>query len=161
MLKKEIIKGQCEGCGFDYEGEVLSPEGVFPSIICKCGEETHNFDYKTDVDARNKEDGEEVQAEKVFFSHVLKASGEVTAIIKVKKFDLKEMQSICGGIVQFIQLPKAKVTFVCNDEGALIGLPKNENALQVWHEEFPPAQFKFNNVDSIYGDVLISKNKYL
>lgn len=92
-----------------------------------------------------------------------KASGEIVEVTPAngKKFSLKELQGFCGGIVQFIRLPKAKMTFVCNDEGALIGLPKNQNAFEVWSKEFPADKFKFNNVDDIFGDVLVSPAKFL
>jgi hypothetical protein len=54
-MKTELIKGMCEFCGFEYEGQITSP---FPALTCpKCHHETYNFDSAKDVDAANKAEG--------------------------------------------------------------------------------------------------------
>jgi Zn finger protein HypA/HybF involved in hydrogenase expression len=55
-MKTELIKGMCETCGFEYQGQVIS--SPFPAIICpQCKHETHNFDSAEEVDAANKAEG--------------------------------------------------------------------------------------------------------
>ena len=57
-MKTELIKGMCETCGFEYEGQITSPFPPFPALTCpKCHHETHNFDSANEVDAANKAEG--------------------------------------------------------------------------------------------------------
>lgn len=58
-METEIIKGQCENCGFTYTGEVPSP---FPDIECpSCHHITNNFDSAYAVDRLNKEEGSDLE----------------------------------------------------------------------------------------------------
>ncbi len=52
------IKGQCENCGCNFEGE-LTETGH--GVICPvCKETTNNFDEAHIVDANDKDDGREI-----------------------------------------------------------------------------------------------------
>ncbi len=69
---KELIKGQCENCGFCFEGVVTLIEGAFPTVICpKCSKETLNFDSAIVVDASNKAEGSTPEYERVIFPGTL------------------------------------------------------------------------------------------
>lgn len=74
---------------------------------------------------------------------------------KGKTFSLKELQGYVGGTIDIQPLPKLKKVLVLNDEGKLIGLPRNANATEIWKKEYPIAEFPFNNDELIVGDVII------
>lgn len=71
-----------------------------------------------------------------------------------KSFSLREMQKIVGGSIQIQKLPKTGGVMVMNDEGAF-GLPPNVEATKIWHENFPLDEFPHNNVEHVFGDVLV------
>lgn len=57
-MNQENIKGQCEHCGYCFEGVVTLQDGVFPDLKCPaCHEETMNFDSAYEVDKLNESEG--------------------------------------------------------------------------------------------------------
>ena len=50
---------------------------------------------------------------------------------------------------------------VLNDEGKLIGLPKNDNAIDIWKETYPITEYPNNNDELIVGDVIICDDELL
>lgn len=67
-MKKELIKGQCEECGFAFVGEIGLTDGAFNPVICpNCGHETENFDSAGEVDERNKSEKTKMDYKKVTF----------------------------------------------------------------------------------------------
>jgi hypothetical protein len=79
--------------------------------------------------------------------YVLKASGERVEVSPRdgKKYSLKEMQSIVGGLIERIRLPSGEDMWV-NEEGAMLRLLPNEAASAL-------AGLR------IVGDVLVCKTK--
>lgn len=52
------IKGSCEHCGAAFMGEATTVRGVFEPLACpECGKQTENFDEATEVEARDKAEG--------------------------------------------------------------------------------------------------------
>lgn len=81
-----------------------------------------------------------------------------------KFFTLEELQGLVAhqrddGFmscrVQFVPLPSGKI-MVCNDDGRLIGCELNIRAMMIWKDEYPPAQYPYNNDGIVVGNVLIS-----
>lgn len=72
-----------------------------------------------------------------------------------KKYNLEEMQHLVGGYIQVIELHKIKSQMIINEEGKLIGLPKNDNATKMFHEEYP----HLSEYDYICGDAIILSGK--
>ena len=68
-MYQENIKGQCESCGFLFEGLVTLEHGAFPNLNCPaCSEETFNFDSASAVDALNEAEGAVLVYQQVNFS---------------------------------------------------------------------------------------------
>ncbi len=69
-MKQESVKGQCEHCGYYFEGVVTLKDGSFPPIKCtNCGKQTENFDSANEVDALNKIEGDAPIYNKINISH--------------------------------------------------------------------------------------------
>lgn len=66
-----------------------------------------------------------------------------------KTFTLAELQGFVGGIIQIVPMPGRRRSFVCHDEGRLIGLPLNPAATARWEEVY-------GATDELVGDVLIA-----
>lgn len=77
-----------------------------------------------------------------------------------KKFTLKELQGFVGGTIDIQYRPRTKgsgpvMGMVVNDNGKLIGLPKNEAASKIWREWYPIEKYPMNNDETIVGNVLV------
>lgn len=72
-----------------------------------------------------------------------------------KRFSLKELQKIVGGLIAIQKLPKTGGVMVMNEEGELRKLPPNKEAMVIWQKNFPVEKFPMNNPAAIYGDVLV------
>ena len=86
----------------------------------------------------------------------IKTDGTIKEVIPKdrKEFSLKELQKFVGGLIQMVSLPSGKEIIV-NDEGKLIGLPKNEEATKIWKEEYPIKKYPDNNDELVVGDILL------
>ena len=96
-------------------------------------------------------------------AQLYKTDGTITNIkpVKGKTFELKELQEYVGGIIDIQPLPRFKKVMVLNDEGKLIGLPKNDNATDIWKETYPITEYPNNNDELIVGDVIICDDELL
>lgn len=86
---------------------------------------------------------------------ILKADGTRKKVqpINGNDFELEELQSFVGGIIDIINLNNGKI-LVINDEGKLCGLQPNLNATIVaWMQEVIPQN------DYIAGDVLLCNDE--
>lgn len=66
---------------------------------------------------------------------IINAAGEVMPNrwpADLKKYTLKELQTLVGGYIQIQTLPGIRKLIVMNEEGKLLGLPHNHLATQVW-----------------------------
>lgn len=69
-------------------------------------------------------------------------------------FSLEELQEFVGGDFQIISPPSATgAIIVCNEEGKLMGLPRNEIATQMWQEHAEPGTPRLE--DEVVGTVLL------
>lgn len=66
------------------------------------------------------------------------------------QFTLKEMQHYVGGYIEIVYLQN-NLIMVINEEGRLLGLPRNEKATKL-------ANFHLDFDDYIAGDVVICSN---
>lgn len=84
-----------------------------------------------------------------FQAILLKVDGTQTPINPTnnEQFTLKEMQEYVGGYIEVIYL-QDNLIMVINEEGKLLGLPKNKQATQL-------ANFHLDFDDYIAGDVVI------
>lgn len=82
-----------------------------------------------------------------------------------KTFSYKEMQDVVsegmthlekaqGVMVEIVPLPSGK-SMICNEEGKLMSLPKNEKATEMWKVEYPIAEYPGNNDELIVGACLV------
>lgn len=71
-----------------------------------------------------------------------------------KYFSLKELQTIVKGYIQIVDLGGDKL-MVCNEEGAINGMPVNKKASEIF------ANSTINRPVYIHGDVLICKSNEL
>lgn len=84
---------------------------------------------------------------------IIKSSGLIEEIkFKGKKPKLSELQECVGGYIECIYLKDGKVLLV-NEEGKILGLPKNEYATSIMIDQ--------GRYDFIVGDVLLIDYKYL
>ena len=90
-------------------------------------------------------------------AQLYKTDGTIANVkpVQGKTFKLKELQEYVGGLIDIQDLPKFKKVMVLNDEGKLIGLPKNNKATDIWKETYPIAEYPNNNDELIVGDVII------
>lgn len=100
---------------------------------------------------------------KIKEAKLYKTDGTIKSIKPVsgKTFTLKELQEYVGGLIDIQDLPKLKKVLILNDEGKIIGLPRNELATEVWKKEYPIAEFPDNNDELIVGDVIICDEELL
>ena len=93
------------------------------------------------------------------FAKIYYADGRIEDITPAprKKIPFSKLREVVGGLVQFVPMPHG-CSLVCNDEGKLIGLPKNENATALWMQEYPIEKYPLNNDELIVGDVLYLTN---
>lgn len=82
--------------------------------------------------------------------------GTITKIVLEgrQKLTYQKLKAFVGGTIQMVPLPNGK-TLICNDNGKLEGLPKNEALTKIWMELFPLDEYPFNNDQLIVGDALI------
>ena len=75
-----------------------------------------------------------------------------------KLFTLKELQDFvkfpCSKTIDIVPLPSGK-QMVVNDNGKIFKQPVNEKATKIFADEYPIAEYPFNNNQDIVGDVLI------
>jgi len=79
---------------------------------------------------------------------------------KNKYFSYKEMSDFVGGMIEIVPLPSGKL-LICNEEGKLIGLEKNEEATKIWQKEYPIEKYPLNNDELIVGNVVITDEKLI
>jgi len=77
-----------------------------------------------------------------------------------KAFEYKELREFVGGMVEIVPLPSGK-SIIVNEEGKLMGLPKNEMASMVWQAEYPIEQYPNNNDELIAGNALVASEDEL
>ena len=70
-----------------------------------------------------------------------------------KAFTLKEMQEIVGGYIEMIHLKNGDI-MVINEEGKLNALRINDDATQIFQENF-------GDTDVIVGNVLLTSAKFV
>lgn len=92
------------------------------------------------------------------YATLYKADGTIEEVAPKdgKSFFAEQLNELVGGTFQMITLPVDKTVFICHDEGAIIGLPANLKAFDVWKKNFPIDEYPDNNVDMVFGDILIS-----
>lgn len=79
-----------------------------------------------------------------------------------KAFTLEELQGFVAGpgedrgTIDIQELPKSGMRLVLNDNGKNIGCVKNNLATELWKEEYPIADYPFNNDELIVGTVLVA-----
>lgn len=75
-----------------------------------------------------------------------------------KMFTLKELQDFvkfpCSKTIDIVSMPSGK-QMVVNDNGKIFQQKVNEKATKIFADEFPIAEYPFNNDQDIVGDVLI------
>lgn len=90
------------------------------------------------------------------FKEVLPENGEF--------FTHKELQSFVADgeatYIEIVPLPSGK-SMVVNEEGKLIGLPKNQLATDFWRVEYPLSQYPLNNDELIVGNALVVSEEEL
>ena len=92
-----------------------------------------------------------------------KTDGEIKAV-KPKKdfFSYKELQEFIkdgnNKMVKIVPMPSGKL-MVVNEEGKLIGLPKNEKATEIWKKEYPISEYPNNNDELICGNALVADER--
>lgn len=77
-----------------------------------------------------------------------------------KTFVYEELTAFVDGMVQIVPMPSGK-QMVINEEGKLIGLPKNIKATEVWMKEYPIAEYPDNNDELIVGNALVCEESEL
>lgn len=89
-------------------------------------------------------------------------SGEIVDVKPKNKrhFSYEELTAIVGGMVEIVPLPSGKL-LVCNEEGKLNGLPKNDRATLEWQTEYPIDKYPNNNDELVVGDVLITDKQFI
>ncbi len=70
------------------------------------------------------------------------------------RFMLEELQEYVGGLIDIQDLPDGRVIYL-NDEGKMIGLPKNSVATEIWKRAYPISEYPDNNDELIVGDILL------
>ena len=68
---------------------------------------------------------------------------------------LEDLQKLVGGYIQLIELHSSKRQMIINEEGKLMGLPFNETATKIFHDEYP----HLTEYDVICGDAIILSKK--
>jgi hypothetical protein len=99
----------------------------------------------------------------VFVASLMRADGTIQDITpgNGQKFSLKELQTFVGGYIEIQRLPKTREMLVLNEEGKLIGLPRNAQASAIWQKNYPTAEYPIGNDGLIVGDVVICKRNLL
>jgi len=54
---------------------------------------------------------------------ILKTDGTSETIVSDRKLTLDQMQAVVGGLIEYFE--HNGETFVCNEEGIILGLPRN------------------------------------
>ncbi len=87
---------------------------------------------------------------------IIRANGQVLGVKPAngRSFSLDEMQTIVGGYVEVIY-PESRTgaIMVVNEEGKLIGLPRNLMATRIWQDQADPGSQRM--ADHVCGDVLL------
>lgn len=66
------------------------------------------------------------------------------------------MQNLVGGLIELVAITQGR-TMVINEEGAINGMPLNEQATKLWLEKWPLDKYPLNNTGAIFGDVIVGK----
>lgn len=78
--------------------------------------------------------------------------------INGKFFTYEELQNFVkdgdNTMIEIVPLPSGK-SIVVNEEGKLIGLPKNQLATDFWRIEYPLSKYPDNNDELIVGNALV------
>ena len=74
--------------------------------------------------------------------------------------DLKAAQDFVGGYVEGIPFPNGDYLII-NEEGKLIGLPINEQAIKLWKETFDNDNFITGRNDFVVGPAILIKKAAL
>ena len=77
-----------------------------------------------------------------------------------KHFTYKELQIFVGKMVEIVPFGEGKV-IVIHEEGKLIGLLPNRNAIEQWKITYPIEKYPHNNDELIVGDALITDEGYI
>jgi hypothetical protein len=85
---------------------------------------------------------------------------EIEVKPKGESFSYEELKMIVGGLVEIVPLPDGR-SMVVNEEGKLIGLPKNEEATKMWNKQYPIEDYSFNNDELVVGNALVATDKEL
>lgn len=78
-----------------------------------------------------------------------------------KYFSYDELKGFVGGYVELCNIGNPQKLMIVNEEGKLIGLPKNTVATEIWRNTWPIDKFPFNNDELIVGDALICDSDLL
>lgn len=95
---------------------------------------------------------------KLLFALWIKTDGEVKEVRPEngRDFTLEEMYKYTGcTCVDILNLPSGRAMIV-DDNGKNEGRKYNENASQIFREEYPIEKYPMNNDQTIVGDVLVS-----
>lgn len=162
------VKGICENCGHAYSGKIAGTD--IGDIICpNCFHITHNNDEASEVDARNKAEGEVIEyVDAGELAHkdprpalYIKADTLVAEDVKPANgstFTYEELRKFIGGapkLVEIVPLPDGRV--LIGDEEAKLAdnYAINQLATSIWREAYPIGKYPINNDQHIAGDVLI------
>lgn len=87
---------------------------------------------------------------------LLRANGKIEFITPKngQEFTYEELRDYVGGFIEHLVPPgKTGAIMFCNEEGKLLGLPRNELATQVWQEFCEPGSMR--SLDDVVGDVVL------
>lgn len=162
------VKGICENCGHAYSGKVAGTD--IGDIICpNCSHITHNNDEASEVDARNKAEGDVIEyteAGELFHTdprpalHIKVGDGEGREVKPANgsTFTYDELRAFIGGapkLVEIVPLPDGRV-LVGDEEAKLTdNYEINQLATAIWRKVYPIEKYPVNNDQHIAGDVLI------
>ena len=68
-------------------------------------------------------------------------------------FTFQELQFLVEGMVEIVPLPSGKI-MICNEEGKINGLPKNEKATEIWKKEYQIEKYRGNNDELVVGNAI-------
>lgn len=76
------------------------------------------------------------------------------------KLSYETLTAAVGGMVEMVPLPSGNIMII-NEEGKLIGLPENAQAIEIWKKEYPIEQYPHNNDELVVGNAIICPAYYV
>lgn len=76
-----------------------------------------------------------------------------------RKLSLEEMQEIVGGLIQIVPANIPHRSLVVNDEGLILGLPRNEAAYKLLHKDFDWSHVPGYEGFCLVGNAILIKSR--